>query len=172
MSSVSHIEKQITSFVRKHSRIAIVGLGNRYRTDDGAGLFVIDLLQAAGIDKNNNIFIIAAEDNFLNYLSEIEKSNPSGILLIDAANMRIEPGCIMLLNEDQIVESNISTHEANVILGLAYLRIAIPHCQAIFIGIQYNSLELSDTPILTEKMKIAVRRVAEMIIKAADNRKK
>lgn len=172
VSSVSFIEKQVASFVRKHNKIAIVGLGNRYRTDDGAGLSVIDLLQAAGIDKSSNIFTIAAEDNFLNYLSEIEQNKPSGLLLIDAANMRTEPGRIMLLNEDQVVENNISTHEANMILGLACLRITIPHCQAMFIGIQFNSLELSEKPMLTEKMKLAVTRITEIIIKVVHGRMK
>jgi hydrogenase 3 maturation protease len=162
--------KTIDSFVRQDGRIAIVGLGNDYRTDDGAGTAVIRLLKESAIDKVDEVALFEADRNLVGYLSDIEKFQPSRIIFVDAANLGTEPGKIMVLDEKQIVEKRISTHENNLDLALAYFKIVLPEHEVLFVGIQFKSLEMTDELTLTEETRRAVEELVRLITDAVSKK--
>ena len=159
-------KKKIESFVRERGRIAIVGLGNEYRTDDGAGTALIRLLKYSGVDRINEVALFEANRNIMLHISDIEKFQPSGIMVLDTANLGIEPGQIMVLDEKKIIEKRISTHENNLDLAMAYFKIALPEHKVLFVGIQFKSLEMSDELTLTKKIKKAVEELGRLITDA------
>ena len=163
-------KKRIVSFVRQRDKIAFVGLGNEYRTDDGAGIAVIRLLKYSGIDKSDEVALFEVDRNLLRHLSDIEKFQPSRIIFLDAANLGTEPGKIMVLDEKQIIEKKISTHENNLDLAMAYFKIVLPEHEVLFVGIQFKSLEMSDELTLTEETRRAVEELVRLITDAASKR--
>ena len=159
-------KKRVESFVRERGRIAIVGLGNEYRADDGAGIALLRLLKYSGVDRINEVALFEVNRNLLRYVSDIEKFQPSKIILLDAANLGIEAGHIMVLDEKQIIEKRISTHENNLDLVMAYFKIVLPEHQILFVGIQFKSLEMSGELTLTEEMRKGVEELARLITDA------
>jgi len=156
-------KKRIVSFVRQRGKIAIVGLGNEYRKDDGAGIAVIRLLKHSGIEKVEEVALFEVDRNLLRYLSDIEKFQPSRIIFVDAANLGTEQGKIMVLNGKQIIEKKISTHENNLDLAMAYFKIVLPEHKILFVGIQFKSLEMSDELTLTEETNKAVKKLVRLL---------
>jgi len=158
-------KQEIASFIRQHDKIAIVGLGNEYRTDDGVGVATIRLLEDEVVGRAE-VALFDADRNLVRYLSEIEEFKPSGLLFIDAANLGIEPGRIMVLDETHIVKHGILTHENNLELAMTYVKMVLPECRVLFIGIQFKSLEMSEGLVLTEEAKEAVTSLARLIAEA------
>ena len=156
-------KKRIVSFVRQRGKIAIFGLGNEYRKDDGAGIAVIRLLKHSGIEKVEEVALFEVDRNLLRYLSDIEKFQPSRIIFVDAANLGTEQGKIMVLNGKQIIEKKISTHENNLDLAMAYFKIVLPEHKILFVGIQFKSLEMSDELTLTEETNKAVKKLVRLL---------
>jgi len=163
-------KKRIVSFVRQRGKIAIVGLGNEYRKDDGAGIAVIRLLKHSGIEKVKEVALFEVDRNLLRHLPDIEKFQPSRIIFLDAANLGIETSKIMVLEEKQIIEKKISTHENNLDLAMAYFKIVLPEHKTLFVGIQFKSLEMSDELTLTEETNKAVKKLVRLIIDAVSKR--
>ncbi len=167
-SIVSHhvsYEQEIATFIREHDRIAIVGLGNEFRTDDGAGVAAIRLLEDEVV-RRAEVALFDADRNLVRYLSEIEEFKPSGLLFIDAANLGIEPGRITVLDENQIIKQGVLTHDNSLDLAMAYVRMALPECSVLFVGIQFKSLEMSEELTLTNETRESVKRLVELMAKA------
>lgn len=169
-NSIMNKREKIKSFICEQSRIAIVGLGNEYRTDDGAGIALIRLLKDSGVDRINRVALFEANQNLVRYIPDIENFQPSGILVLDAADLGIEFGQIMVLHEDQIIEKRISTHENNLQLAMAYLKIVLPEHKILFIGIQFKSLEMSSKLMMTEKIRKVVEDLARLITDTVQRR--
>jgi len=162
----SAYRKKIESFAGNAERMAIVGLGNEYRTDDGAGTATVRLLKDSPINKSGNVALFDAGRDLIGHLSDIEDFQPSRIIIVDAADLGIKAGEIMMLDEKQIVENRISTHENNLDLAMAHLKITLPEHQVLFIGIQFESLEMSDKLALTADVKKAAEELVKLITDA------
>ncbi len=158
-------EQEIASFTRQHDRIAIVGLGNEYRTDDGVGVAAIRLLEDEVVGSAE-VALFDADRNLVRYLSEIEEFKPSGLLFIDAANLGIEPGRIMVLDANEIVKQGILTHDSGLDLAMAYVRLALPECSVLFVGIQFKLLKVSEELTLTSEIRESVTRLVRLIAEA------
>lgn len=159
----SDYRKKIESFVGHAGRIAIVGLGNEYRTDDGAGTATVRLLKDSPINKVDNVALFDVGRNLIGRLSDVEGFQPSRIMFVDTADLETEAGRIMILDKKQIVEKRISTHENNLDLAIAHFKIILPQHQTLFIGIQFESLEMSDELALTPDVKKAVEGLVKLI---------
>ena len=158
-------EQEIASFIRQHDRMAIVGLGNEYRTDDGVGVAAIRLLEDEVVQREE-VALFDADRNLVRYLPEIEEFKPSGLLFIDAANLGIEPGRITVLDENQIIKQSVLTHDNNLGLAMAYVRMALPECGVLFVGIQFKLLDMSEELTLTNEIREAVTRLVRLIAEA------
>jgi hydrogenase maturation protease len=164
------VKRVLTSFIEQHGRIAIVGLGNEYRTDDGAGVALIRLLENEVVVKTDQVALFEGDRNFVCCLPEIEKLKPSGLLLFDAANLGMKSGTVVALAESQITERRISTHENNFDLAIAYVKMTLPECKILFVGIQFESLETSEMLILTQKTRRAVDSLVRLVADAVSRK--
>ena len=164
------VKNLLTSFIKEHDIIAIVGLGNEYRTDDGAGTALIRLLENEVVGKTNRVALFDGDRNLVCCLSDIEKLKPSGLLLFDAANLGMKSGTVVALAENQITEQRISTHENNLDLATAYVNMTLPDCKILFIGIQFESLEMSEKLMLTQETRRAVDSLVRLVADAVSRK--
>ena len=115
-------------------RIALVGVGNTLRGDDGVGVLLVrDLIEF--FEESSNVFIIeagSAPENITGYLRNFE---PDFILFIDAAQMGKGPGEVGIWSYSECGGNQISTHGLPLSLLCAYLE-AEMGCTIAVLGIQ------------------------------------
>lgn len=105
-------------------RLAIIGIGNTLRGDDGFGPEVIIRLKRdiVSIGKQAERFLLLdvgeAPENFFKPISDFE---PERILAIDAVYMNKKPGEISIVPINDLAEQGISTHGISLKLSLSHL---------------------------------------------------
>ena len=142
-------------------RVAIVGIGNHYRSDDAAGILIARaLLQrecAAGTDQ---ILILEAGHAPENRTGELRNFAPNLVLLIDAAEMGKRPGAVEWIPEETIDGMSASTHSLPLSMLARYLTLELG-CKVIFLGIQPKSNEVGE--IVSEEVLQAVDEVVKSL---------
>lgn len=89
--------------------LLVVGVGNPLRGDDAAGLKLAEgLAQAGGFE------LLQCEDVPEKYTREMRTTEADTILVVDAADMGLEPGQIRLVTADRLCEVSISTHKCSL----------------------------------------------------------
>lgn len=103
----------------KPEGVLFLGLGNEWRGDDGAGLYLFNRL------KNHPQFrtmtFIEAGTNPENHLREILRSTAGHLLIIDAARSGKPPGTIHFLDQQYLSHNHISTHTYSIAILENYL---------------------------------------------------
>jgi hydrogenase 3 maturation protease len=90
--------------------VAIVGVGNIMRGDDGFGPKLIESLKRRNV--NAHLFDCGTVPE--NYIFPILSTSCDTVILVDAADIPGEPGSISALSLDQICGSGLSTHDSSV----------------------------------------------------------
>jgi len=94
------------------SKVVFVGLGNKYRQDDSAGLVLLSLLKETDYFKKANF--INSGTNPENYLEQILMYGPELVVFIDAARFGGFPGEVKFIEQDQLNSVSISTHAFSI----------------------------------------------------------
>ncbi len=134
-------------------KIAILGIGNDLKADDGIGPYIIDQLQGL---SPSHIEIINASTVPENFISHLIESNPQLILLIDAALMQTEPGNIKLIDKDTIGGIAFSSHQLPLTFFIEYLKNNIT-TTILILGIQPLTNEF--TQPLSEPVQQAANEI-------------
>jgi hydrogenase 3 maturation protease len=152
------IEQEIRKFISGAEKIAILGVGNDLRTDDGIGLYIINNLSS----EHPNLLIENVGSVPEAFARPIADFGASRIIMVDAADMLKSPGHIELVTKDRIGGIAISTHRMPLSFLMTYLEQQTGG-ETILLGIQPKSIEFGEglTPELEE--------VAQKIISALDN---
>jgi hydrogenase 3 maturation protease len=106
----------------------LLGIGNRYLGDDGAGVWIASSFHHPGwrvIDCST------APENFT---SVVRREHPKLLVLVDAADMGISPGDFRTIRQDQVRDVSIGTHQMPLSLLMEYLADAAD--TILFVGIQ------------------------------------
>lgn len=125
----------------------ILGIGNEIKGDDGLGP-VIAKKSSSLFDKNKNITVFDGGTVPENYTGLIRNENPTHIILVDAVDMKKEPGYIRVVEKEEIANYNISTHAMPVSFLIKYMETTVS-AQIILIGIQPKSMDFAE-PISKE----------------------
>ena len=161
-TSLQQTLRQIKSKTKELPRVAIVGIGNPLRNDDAAGLLVArELLQRECAADTHHLLVIQAGHAPENVTGELQKFHPDLIILIDAADMRTEPGTICWVPIQSIEGMSASTHSLPLSMLARYLTLEL-NCAVVLIGIQPKSTEVGETVSL-EVIESAHEIVEEMI---------
>jgi hydrogenase maturation protease len=146
--------KVLKLFLERGYRVAVVGLGNEYRGDDGAGVAFVRTLTKK-TRTTNRFLTIEAGRNLIRSLKEIKDYMPSGIVIVDAADLGIKQGW-RVVDENEIEEKGVSTHENNITLCLHYLKGTLSGVSVIFVGIQFKCLNMTDRLKLSREVRASV----------------
>ncbi len=99
-------------------RVLIVGLGNRLRSDDGAGSILAGRLKSKGIYS-----VFDVETAFENYLGRFIKEDPESIIIIDAADFGGNPGEFREIGTNELATVGFySTHDTSLSMSINYLQ--------------------------------------------------
>jgi hydrogenase 3 maturation protease len=137
-------------------RIAILGIGNTFRSDDAAGVLVARALSQRASD-NAHLLICEAGHAPENKTAEVRKFAPDLVLLIDAAAMDKAPGSVAWISEEDIDGMSASTHSLPLSMLARYLKLEIG-CEVNLLGIQPVSNEVGET--VSPQVLQAVEEVA------------
>ena len=147
-------------FLRGYEKIVILGIGNEIKGDDGLGP-IIAQKSLLLFDKNKNITVFDGGTVPENYTGLIRKENPTHIILVDAVDMKKEPGYIRVVRKEEIAKYNISTHAMPVSFLIKYMETTVS-AQIILVGIQPKSMGL------TEQISKEVEKSIEEVVVTFD----
>jgi len=140
-------EEELKDFIAGAEKIAILGIGNDLRTDDGLGLFIIDNLK---ID-DPRIMIENVGSVPEGFAKNLASFGAERIIMIDAADMLKPPGHIELITKDRIGGVAISTHRMPLSFLMMYLEQETGG-KSLLIGIQPKDIQFGEglTPEIQE----------------------
>lgn len=114
----------------------LLGIGNPLRNDDAAGSYVAQNFH------HQYWVIIDGKTAPENFSSVIKKINPALLIIVDAAEIGIDPGDFRIIPDDRISELQLSTHSMPLHYFIEYLK---PYCQEIvLIGIQPQNTQIGE----------------------------
>jgi hydrogenase 3 maturation protease len=97
--------------VRLRGRLAVVGIGNPDRGDDGVGSAVVRrLLALPDAAAQPGLTLIDAEEVPESWAGRIAAASPDVVLLIDAVELGAEPGSVAILEPAELTGRAICTH--------------------------------------------------------------
>lgn len=150
------IEGALSEFLDGATRIAVLGIGNDLRTDDGLGPFIVENLNI----HSPNVLVEnvgSVPEGFARPLAEFGAER---VIMIDAADMRKPVGHIELVTKDRIGGISISTHSMPLSFLIMYLEQETGG-QTILLGIQPKSIEFGEG--LTPEIQEVVDRVIDTL---------
>lgn len=102
------IEKNLKNWFVNARKIVVAGIGNPIRSDDYVGLKIVQSLLGKVSEK---VCLLECETVPESYLLDIEKFNPTHVLLIDAAFLGLKPGDSSLKDAEEVADfPAITTH--------------------------------------------------------------
>ena len=102
------LEQKLQEWFAGSKRVVIAGIGNPIRSDDYVGLKIVEILQGK---VGSHVCLLECETVPESYLLDIEKFNPSHVLLIDAAVLGRNPGEASLVELEEVPTfSAVSSH--------------------------------------------------------------
>jgi hydrogenase maturation protease len=103
--------KALVEWLERRGPVAVVGVGNPLRRDDGVGSWVAGRLAALGCAS-----VFDAETVPENYLGALVEAAPRAVLFIDAAQGGGAPGECRLASMDALAPRQASTHAPSLAL--------------------------------------------------------
>jgi hydrogenase maturation protease len=103
--------KALVDWLERRASVAVVGVGNPLRRDDGVGSWIADRLAALGC-----VSVFDAETVPENYLGAIIEAAPRAVLFVDAATGAGAPGECRLAPMDALAPRPASTHAPSLAL--------------------------------------------------------
>jgi hydrogenase 3 maturation protease len=146
-------EEALKDFISDAKRIAILGIGNDLRTDDGLGPFIVNSLCL----DDSRIMIENVGSVPEGFAHPLAKFGAERVIMIDAADMQKPPGHIELVTKDRIGGISISTHSMPLSFLMMYLEQETGG-KTILLGVQPKSIQFG------EGLNPEIKEVAEKII--------
>ena len=156
-TSLNQLLNQLTNRLGDLPRVAVVGIGNPLRNDDGAGILVArELTRREHVAGMNHVLVIQAGHAPENVTGELREFAPNLVLLVDAAEMRDVPGAICWVPIQAIEGMSASTHSLPLSMLARYLTLEL-HCDVALIGIQPKSNDVGE--IVSAEVQAAVNEI-------------
>ncbi len=129
----------------------LLGVGNDGNGDDGIGPWIAHRFNADGW-RAVDCFTVPE-----NYTGEIRRQQPRRIVIVDAADMSLQPGSIRVIPRDSIGSATFSTHAMPLSMFIDYLA-AVTDAEVTLIGIQPRCFDS-----MSPEVKHAGKRLLHML---------
>ncbi|MCK4484043.1 MAG: hydrogenase maturation peptidase HycI [Candidatus Thorarchaeota archaeon] len=160
---MTDIGASLKEFISGTRRIAVLGIGNDLRTDDGIGPFIIEGLNV----ESSNLLIENVGSVPEAFARPLAKFKAERIIMIDAADMKKPPGHIELVTKDRIGGIAISTHSMPLSFLMMYLE-QETGAQTILLGIQPQDIRFGEG-LTAEIGKAAQKIISTLNILLSDH---
>lgn len=159
------IEKILIEKINSNSRVAIIGIGNEFRYDDIAGLQLVRNLKKKlkNLEPKIEFLLVEGETAPHLFFNEIYDWNPTHLIMLDAADLKKDPGTIEIIQKEELPYVSISSHSGSKQLLLDFLNASILNLEIIIIGIQAENIIFEKG--ISETVKMAVNKLTESFIK-------
>ncbi len=155
---VDTIEKDLKNWLANAKKVVVAGIGNPIRSDDYVGLKVVEDLQGK---VSENVCLLECETVPESYLLDIEKFNPTHVLLIDAAFLRLKPGEASLVDAEKVADvSAVSTHVLPLRIFCEYVKQATGAKIALLL-VEPKSMEFGEG--LSAEVQAATERLTKVL---------
>jgi len=140
----------------RHRRMLIVGVGNTLKGDDGVGPSICQ-----GLDGKVCAGVLDAGTVPENYIQQIVRKAPEGLLVVDAMYFGAEPGAVMIFQPEQLGSMAWSTHALSPRFFVEMVRGEI-EVETLFLGIQPGQCRFGEG--LSAEVAEAAGSVAEVLV--------
>jgi hydrogenase 3 maturation protease len=154
------LREEIAAWLESYERLAVMGIGNPLRGDDAIGVEVLRRLKGR---IPENVALFECEMVPENFLSEIEGFKPTHVLMIDAAQLEVEPGEASLIQPEKITGQAFSTHTIPLSLTAGILQGSLG-AKIILLGVKPETTEFGEG--LSPKLQKASKEIAQIIAEA------
>jgi len=121
------------------ARVAVIGVGNTGRGDDGAGVLAAAALKKKlGRKGRSRVKVLLGYETPECLTGEIRRFQPDLVLILDAAVSKRKPGSVFLLEKKEMAVEDISTHKIPLAFLVNYLRKCVG-CRVKVVGIEPRS---------------------------------
>jgi len=151
MNEMSQEKRKFSPQQRKN--YMLMGLGNICRGDDGIGSFIAQNFQS------DDWLVLDCGTTPENFTSLVKKSQPEYLVIVDAAQMNLEPGEFRVIPSERIDKFYLTTHNIPLSLLISYLDKWVG--KTILIGIQPERME--DFQRISERVQDSARNIIEIL---------
>jgi len=159
---ILHWQKELQTRLAAAGKVAVLGIGSPLKTDDAAGMMLIEELAQRGV-ASEQVLLIPGSTAPENFTGVIREFAPDLLLAIDAAHMNLAPGTIALLEAEELSGLEFSTHMLPFSLMQQYLA-GVGVDEILLLGLEPLSTEFG----LTTSMPVA-KSVRELAAFLADH---
>jgi len=162
---------KLTEYLAGAKNIAVLGIGNEMMGDDAAGALLARELnkkiknqpfgppwRTQGKNSKFKIQVFETSTTPENFTGAIRKLEPDLVVMIDAADMNLEPGAVAFLDTKQMHTMMHSTHTLPLSFLAGYLE-KMGTAKVIALGIQAGHIKL-DQP-MTRKVAESVKAIVK-----------
>jgi hydrogenase 3 maturation protease len=161
---------------RLKGKIVLVGIGNRFRGDDGAGPELVKSIKSTIEDFDKRIQSSIPSQSFNldsklvlmdvhevpeNYLGKIIEYEPDTIVLVDAVDFGYPPGTIRILHQDVSLAEGLTTHNSSLELTMRYLK-EKTNAFIFLLGIQPGKIKMNMK--ISKPVIKAIKQIEKWII--------
>lgn len=162
------IAKALSGTEKKDLKLCVMGIGSDLRGDDVAGLMVVDLLsrrcmKLGSCEAKDRLYVIYGATAPENFTGEIKKVKPTHLVVVDCADMGLNPGEVKIVDEDKIGGVSFSTHMLPLSVMIDYLKNSIDF-KTVVVGIQPKDVGFGSE--VCEEILRSSEMVADSILKA------
>ncbi|MCU0611317.1 MAG: hydrogenase maturation protease [Candidatus Eisenbacteria bacterium] len=119
---------------RLHGRVVLAALGDRTAGDDAAALSLIDLL-----DTTTNLTLLDCGSYPQNFLGVISRDRPEVVMLVDAAELGLQPGEVRVLDRSSVTDWGGGSHGFPMELLMQQIEV-LAAAQVFLLAIQVGGL--------------------------------
>jgi hydrogenase 3 maturation protease len=140
MAVPESLKKQLITLSK--GKIALVGVGNVLKADDGAGPLLISRLRQV-LQERREVALFDAGVTPENQLGPIIRSGVETVIVVDAVDLGEQPGTVRLVPEKDLAAADLSTHAMNPGFFMHYLK-ENGVDNILFLGIQPGKVGLGE----------------------------
>jgi hydrogenase 3 maturation protease len=153
------LEQKLQDWFAGSKRVVIAGIGNPIRSDDYVGLKIVEALQGK---VGSNVCLLECETVPESYLLDIEKFDPSHVLLIDAAFLGCKAGEASLVELTNVPAfSAVSSHVLPLRLFCEHIK-KVTDAKVGLLLIEPKSVEFGER--LSVEVQKTVTNLTEILI--------
>ena len=146
-------QKKRKSSPQQRKNYMLMGLGNICRGDDGIGSFIAQNFQS------DDWLVLDCGTTPENFTSLVKKAQAEYLVIVDAAQMNLEPGEFRVIPSKRIDKFYLTTHNIPLSLLISYLDKWVG--KIIVIGIQPERME--DFQRISERVQDSARNIIEIL---------
>jgi hydrogenase 3 maturation protease len=153
------IKKEVKNRIR--GIVAIIGIGNIMRGDDGCGPKLIENLKKRNIKAH--LFDCGTVPE--NYIFPILSTSCETIILVDAADFAAAPGSIKVLSLNKISGSGLSTHNSSIRLFTDLLMTGKDNLNIFAVSIQPKKIAFGES--LSDEVRSGIDALTDILTEAS-----